>query len=44
MAVQFNEMETDSFVHLRNLVLYNSADTARVEQELRDHLGLRRRA
>ena len=43
MAVQFNEMETDSFVHLRNLVLANAADTACVEQELSGHLGLKRR-
>lgn len=45
MAIEFTEiLGAESFNHLRNLVLYNSStETERVEQELRDHLGLKRR-
>ena len=45
MAIEFTEiLGTDSFNHLRNLVLHNSStESERVEQELRDHLGLKRR-
>jgi hypothetical protein len=43
MAVEFSEMGVDSFDHLRRLVLYNSTDTDQVEQELKSHLGLKRR-
>jgi hypothetical protein len=37
MAVEFLEMGLDTFYHLRNLVLYNAADHARVEEEFRSH-------
>lgn len=33
----------ESFEHLRNLVLYNSSDTDRVEEEFQEHLGLKQR-
>jgi hypothetical protein len=43
MGVEFLDMGLDTFYHLRNLVLYNSTDAARVEEEFRAHVGLRRR-
>ncbi len=41
-AFRFEELiGLESLDHLRNLVLYNSDDPRRVEQEMHDHLGLR---
>ena len=34
MAVDFTEVDLDSFYHLRNIVLYNSGDPLDVDQEL----------
>ena len=42
VAIEFTGMDLDSFHHLRNLVLYNATDPARVESEFENHLGLRR--
>ncbi len=42
-AVHFTEIVgVDSLEHLRNLILYNTHDPARVEQEFHDHMGLNR--
>lgn len=41
MGVEFMEMPLDSYEHLRNMVLLNAPDPARVEREFRAHLGLR---
>ena len=43
MGVQFTEIGLDSYEHLQNLVLYNSQDSHKVEQEIKDHLGLKKR-
>ncbi|MBI3606629.1 MAG: PilZ domain-containing protein [Nitrospirae bacterium] len=43
MAIEFTEMPADSLYHLRNLVLYNSQDTERVERELQQPPIFRRR-
>jgi hypothetical protein len=43
MGIEFVEVDVDSFIHLRNLVLYNSVDTEQVEREFEQHLGLKRR-
>ncbi len=41
-ALQFNEIiGIDCLEHLRNLILFNAADTAQVEREFHEHLGLR---
>jgi hypothetical protein len=43
-AVQFTRLlGVESYEHLKNLVLYNAQDTARIEQEFQEHLGLRRK-
>lgn len=43
-AVQFNRiLGVESYEHLKNLVLYNAADTERIEREFQDHLGLRKK-
>ncbi len=43
VAVQFTEIEAESYDHLRNLVLHNASDTTQVEQEIVSHLGLKPR-
>jgi len=44
-AFQFTKiLGVDSYEHLRNLVLYNAADTEQVEDEFRTHIGLKRKA
>jgi PilZ domain len=42
LAIQFLEMGPEEFGHLRNLVLYNSADIHQTEGEMKTHLGLKR--
>ena len=42
MVVGFSKLPMESFNHLRNLVLYNSFETAQVEKEFKEHLGLRK--
>ena len=44
MAIEFREMSLDSYIHLRNLVLYNTTELDRVENELKNHVGLRPRS
>lgn len=34
----------ESYMHLRNLVLYNSRDVEKVEEEIRSHAGIKRKA
>lgn len=44
MGLEITEIiGTDSFDHLRNLVLYNAANADQVEEEFHSHLGLKRR-
>lgn len=33
----------ESYIHLRNLVLFNTGDVERVEEEFRTHSGIRRK-
>jgi hypothetical protein len=43
-AIQFSKiLGVDSYEHLRNLVLYNAADTEQVEDEFRTHIGLKKK-
>lgn len=42
VAVAFEEIDEESFVHLRKLVLVNADDPARVEDELDTSIGIRR--
>lgn len=44
MGVELTGMDVDSFNHICRLVLYNSVDSERIEQELNQHLGLKRRS
>jgi hypothetical protein len=44
MGIEFFEMDVDSFTHLQNLVLYNSLDTAKVEREFQEHIGIKRKS
>ncbi|MBI4384513.1 MAG: PilZ domain-containing protein [Nitrospinae bacterium] len=43
MGIQFTEIGLESYEHLQNLVLYNSPDAHKVEKEIKDHVGLKRR-
>ncbi|MCD6560426.1 MAG: PilZ domain-containing protein [Deltaproteobacteria bacterium] len=40
IAVKFTLIDPDSLIHLQHIILYNSHDTDKVEQELKDHPGL----
>jgi hypothetical protein len=43
-GVEFTTIDgLDSYIHLRNLVLYNTQDVEKVEEEFRTHTGLHRR-
>ena len=43
-AFQFTRiLGTESYGHLRNLVLYNASDTDRVEDEFESHAGIKRK-
>jgi len=43
MAFTFHEiMGSDSFAHLRTLILYNSPEARSVEKEFKTHLGIKR--
>ena len=44
MGIEFFEMDTDSFIHLQNLVLYNALDPAKVEREFQEHIGIKRKS
>ena len=41
VAIKFTEIEPDSLFHLHNIVRFNFPDTDQVEQEIRDHPGLK---
>jgi hypothetical protein len=43
MAIEFTEMPVESLDYLRNLVLYNSSDTERVEREFQQPPNFKRR-
>lgn len=43
MGIRFTEIGLDSYSYLQNLIMYNSPDTHKSEQEIHDHLGLKRR-
>lgn len=39
-AIRFTRIDPDSLYHLRNIILYNSPDSDKVEDELKAHPGL----
>jgi len=41
LAVHFSEIDVESYLHLQQLILNNSEDPARAEQEFRAHRGIR---
>ena len=44
LGIEFTEIDLESYDHLKNLVRFNSHDSGKVEQEMKDHLGLKRRS
>jgi hypothetical protein len=44
VAVRFSELDYDSYQHLRQLILLNSEDPERAEEEFSEHWGIRRPA
>jgi hypothetical protein len=44
LAVRFDEVDFDSYLHLRQIVMHNADDPDRAEQQLRQHWGIRRPA
>jgi len=43
MAIEFSGIDAEAFAHLRQLVLYNSPDADRTEEEMEAHIGLKNR-
>ncbi len=43
LAVEFTQLDPDSYGHLRQLILNNAADPERAEQEFDSHWGIRPR-
>ena len=43
LGIEFTEIGLESYDHLQNLVRFNSHDSGQVEQEIKDHLGLKKR-
>ena len=41
LAVEFSELELDSYNHLRQLIMNNAEDPARAEREFHAHWGIR---
>ncbi|NIQ02161.1 MAG: hypothetical protein GWM98_18615 [Nitrospinaceae bacterium] len=45
MGIEFLEIhDLDSYQHLQNLVMHNSTDSHRIEEEIHNHLGLKRKS
>jgi hypothetical protein len=42
LAVEFSELDLDSYNHLRQLILNNTEDPERAEQEFINHWGIKR--
>jgi hypothetical protein len=42
LAVEFTELDIDSYLHLRQLILVNADDPERAEREFNAHPGIRR--
>jgi hypothetical protein len=43
VAVHFDEVDLDSYLHLRELVMNNAKDPEQAEQQIRSHWGIRKR-
>lgn len=43
LALLFTEVGLEAYEHLHNLVMFNSDDPEKVEQELESHLGLKKK-
>jgi Tfp pilus assembly protein PilZ len=43
IALVFTEVSLEAYEHLHNLVLLNTDDTEKVEQEFKSHLGLKKK-
>ena len=42
MAIEFTKVDDESLEHLRALVLYNSPDADKADEEMQEHLGIKR--
>jgi hypothetical protein len=42
IAIQFDGMDLDSFIHLKNVVSFNAADESKIMQEFLDHMAKHR--
>ncbi len=41
LGIQFTEIDLDSYLHLRQLILYNTEEPEKAEQEFSSHWGIR---
>ncbi len=44
IVVSFSEMTMETYNHLKNVVLYNTPETEKVENEFRSHIGIKKRS
>ena len=43
MAIQFTELDLESYDHLHNMVILNAEDPGQIEKEFKEHVGLKKR-
>lgn len=45
IGIKFTEIDMEGYQHLKNLIMLNTpeADSAKVEKEIREHIGLKKR-
>jgi len=43
MGIEFQEMDLESFGHLQQLLRYNSAESDKIDYEIKTHFGLKRK-
>lgn len=43
MGILFTEVSLEAYEHLHNLILFNSHNPDKVDQEFKDHLGLKKK-
>jgi len=44
LAIEFTEMDLESFEHLQKLLRYNSSDSDQIDEELHTHIGLKKKS
>jgi len=43
IGIEFTEMDLESYEHLQNLLRYRAADAEKIDKEVHNHVGLKRK-